>query len=142
MRMFGHRRWPTRAMLVIMVMAVLLFSAVGCQRASQDEATVDASDVTITLAVAPDPAVVGAAQLTVKLVDQDGQGIDGATVQLKGDMSHAGMQPVLAEASGTGGGVYLADFKWTMAGDWFVTVTATLPDGRTATRRFDLVVQR
>jgi hypothetical protein len=29
-----------------------------------------------------------------------------------------------------------------MSGDWFVTVTASLPDGRTLVRRFDLTVRR
>ena len=57
-------------------------------------------------------------------------------------MSHAGMQPVLAEASGGADGVYQAQWVWTMSGDWFVTVTAVLPDGRTLVRRFDLAVSR
>ncbi len=55
-------------------------------------------------------------------------------------MTHAGMQPVLADAGSGADGVYPADFEWTMSGDWVVTVTAALPDGRTALRRFDLTV--
>jgi hypothetical protein len=31
-------------------------------------------------------------------------------------------------------------FRWTMAGDWFVTVDVTLPDGTTASQRFDFTV--
>jgi hypothetical protein len=50
------------------------------------------------------------------------------------------MQPALASASAAAAGVYEAQWMWTMAGDWFVTVTATLPDGRTLVRRFDLTV--
>ncbi len=55
-------------------------------------------------------------------------------------MSHAGMKPVLANISEGESGVYAVPFEWTMGGDWFVAVTATLPDGRVATKRFDLSV--
>lgn len=136
------KQWPSQATVILMVLVTLVLSAAGCQRASQQQGGDEAPDVAIALTLAPDPAVVGRAQLTVTLADQANQAIDGATVRLKGDMSHAGMQPVLADAGGDGGGVYTADLTWTMAGDWFVTVTADLPDGRTAVRRFDLTVQR
>jgi hypothetical protein len=74
------------------------------------------------------------------LTDVSGAPVQGASVSLQGDMSHAGMQPVLAEAGAAANGVYEAQWMWTMAGDWFVTVTAALPDGRTLVRRFDLTV--
>ncbi len=131
----------SRATVVFIVLGILVLSAASCQRASQQQSGEEAPDVAVTLAVAPEPAAVGPAQLTVALADRAGQSIDGATVRLKGDMSHAGMQPVLADAVDAGGGLYTADLTWTMAGDWFVTVTATLPDGRMAVRRFDLAVQ-
>jgi len=57
-------------------------------------------------------------------------------------MSHAGMQPLLADAAETTGGIYQAQWTWSMAGDWLVTATAALPDGRTLVRRFDLTVAR
>ena len=79
--------------------------------------------------------------MVIQLADIAGKPIEGATVDVRGDMSHAGMQPVMAVATGAGGN-YSADFEWTMAGDWIVTVTAALPDGRTATRQFDLTVQK
>jgi hypothetical protein len=37
-------------------------------------------------------------------------------------------------------GEYRAAFEWTMAGDWIVTVTATLPDGHVATRQFPITI--
>ena len=74
--------------------------------------------------------------------DASGAPVEGATVSLKGDMSHAGMQPVLAEASGGAGGIYQSPWVWTMSGDWIVTITAVLPDGRTLVRRVDLAVSR
>ena len=119
---------------------VLLLGLASCQRASRQSEVDQAPDVRVILAVEPDPPAVGKARITVALADAAGQPIEGATVQLRGDMTHAGMQPVLTDAGSGADGVYPADFEWTMSGDWVVTVTAALPDGRTALRRFDLTV--
>ncbi len=74
--------------------------------------------------------------ITVK--DTDGNPINDATVDIKGDMSHAGMQPVLGESSASNGeGMYMIPYEWTMAGDWFVTVNVTLADGTVGSERFD-----
>lgn len=94
----------------------------------------------MTLNVEPDPPVVGPAELTIILVDATGQAIEGANLQVKGDMAHAGMVPVQATALGGSDGRYQAALEWTMGGDWIVTVLATLPDGRVTSRQFDLSV--
>jgi hypothetical protein len=119
-----------------------MVSLTGCQRASRQEAVDQAPEITVALLSDPDPALVGPATLAVQLSDANGASVQGATVSFKGDMSHAGMQPVLADAAETAGGVYEAQWVWTMSGDWIVTVTAALPDGRTLMRRFDLTVSR
>lgn len=125
---------------LLIALIVLLAALSGCQRASQQAAGDRVPEIAASLTIDPDPALVGPADLTVTLADASGLPVDGASVSLKGDMSHAGMQPVLAEATGGASGVYQAQWMWTMAGDWIVTVTATLPDGRTLVRRFDLAV--
>lgn len=61
----------------------------------------------------------------------------GAEVRLEGNMSHPGMQPVLAAARETSPGVYEGDLELTMAGDWLVLVDARLRDGRTVHRRIE-----
>jgi hypothetical protein len=48
------------------------------------------------------PATSGELQLT----DPSGAALPGARVALQGDMSHAGMQPLLAAAAETTAGVY------------------------------------
>lgn len=74
--------------------------------------------------------------ITIK--DSDGNPVNDATVDIKGDMSHAGMQPVLGESSSSNGeGMYMIPYEWTMAGDWFVTVNVTLADGTVGSERFD-----
>ena len=57
-------------------------------------------------------------------------GVSGATVEVTGDMTHAGMVPVITEASESEPGLYRADdFEFTMAGDWIITAEVELPDG-------------
>lgn len=123
-----------------LVLAVALLTA--CQRGgAQPEAADQAPDVAVTFAVSPDPPAVGWSTVVVTLTDAQGRPIQGARVALRGDMNHPGMRPVLAEAADAANGQYTAQFGWTMAGDWFVIVTAELPDGRQAVRRFDLRVR-
>jgi hypothetical protein len=122
-------------LLVLLIGPVL----VGCGRISRqaDQAT----DVNISLAVHPDPPGVGPAHLTISVTDADGTPINDARLQIKGDMTHAGMQPVLARVEGGDNGNYETPFEWTMGGDWIFTVTASLPDGRTTARHFTVTVE-
>jgi len=123
-----------------LLIALALFGLAigGCARVSQQEQTAD--DVDMSLAVMPDPPEVGATMLVVTLTDAEGNPIDEASLDIKGDMNHAGMEPVLADVAGGEGGTYEVPFEWTMGGDWVVTVTATLPDERIVSRTFDLSV--
>ena len=120
-----------------LLLLILLIPLAACARQSQQPA---AGDVEMTLAVRPDPPAVGDATLEITLTDGEGNPIEDARLNVKGDMSHAGMEPVLAEVEGGAGGVYQVPFRWTMGGDWFVTVDAVLADGTTISRRFDLAV--
>jgi hypothetical protein len=131
-----------RQKLIFPIIFLLLVSVVlgGCARQSQQVNQSNSDDIDMTLVVAPDPPVVGESDLLITLREKDGLPIDGASLEIKGDMSHAGMKPVLANISEGESGVYAVPFEWTMGGDWFVAVTATLPDGRVATKRFDLSV--
>jgi len=56
-------------------------------------------------------------------------------------MGHDGMQPLRAKLKGGPGGQYEAPFMWTMAGNWTLTVAASLPDGQIARRDFHITVQ-
>jgi hypothetical protein len=90
------------------------------------------------LALQPERPKVGMATATVKLADADGQPVRGARVKLEGNMNHAGMRPVLAEAKEAGPGEYRADLEFTMGGDWFVLIDARLADGRQLRRKIDV----
>lgn len=124
---------------LILVVVLLSLALVGCSRISQQGA--QATGVNIDLVVYPDPPWVGPCHLAVNLTDAEGAPIENAHLQIKGDMTHAGMKPVLAQVGDGTGGRYETPFKWTMGGDWIVTVTASLPDGRTAQQQFTFTVQ-
>jgi hypothetical protein len=113
--------------------AVVLLFLTSCSRGS-----VDLSDVGLDLVIDPDPPQIGPAIVEVSLYDVEGQIITGAQVALEGNMSHAGMVPVLAPAAETWPGVYRADLEFTMGGDWFILVRAKLPDGRSMERKVDV----
>lgn len=114
-----------RALLLAAVLCSAL-AAAGCER----RGGAASSDVYIDVAVEPQPPVVGPATVTVTLLDAAGQPLEGAEVEVEGDMSHAGMAPVIAAAVGGADGRYVTDgFRFTMAGDWFFVVRATLSNG-------------
>lgn len=113
-----------------LTLLLLLFLS-ACARNSQQ---VDDSGVQMEVTVAE--TAVTATTLTVTLHDADGNPIDDAYLIIKGDMSHAGMMPVMATADGGTDGVYTTPFEWTMGGNWVVTVVADLGDGTTISREF------
>jgi hypothetical protein len=57
---------------------------------------------------------------------------------LEGNMSHAGMAPVFAEAMEMDAGRYRATMELSMTGDWLVLVHATLADGRKLELQFEI----
>ena len=61
---------------------------------------------------------------------KDNTGVSGATVEVTGNMTHAGMEPVIASAKETEAGLYVAEeFMIEMPGDTVVTANITLSDG-------------
>ena len=83
---------------------------------------------------------MGESQLTVTVTGADGKAIDDAQVEVEGDMAHAGMVPVNGTAGEGLDGRYQVPFRWTMGGDWVVTVKVSLPGGGSATKQFPLTV--
>jgi hypothetical protein len=113
---------------------LLVITLTGCQRGSSK----DIPDIGIDLAVSPNPPQVGPVLLILTVSDANGQPISGAQIEVEGNMSHAGMAPVLGRAVETTPGHYEAPLEFTMSGDWSILVKATLPDGRTLERPLNL----
>ena len=83
---------------------------------------------------------MGDSELVFVLTGFDEEPIQGATLEVRGEVEGVDMEPVIAEAAGGSSGVYRVPFRWDRAGDWTVTVEAALPDGTIATREFDVSV--
>ncbi len=112
-------------------MCLLLLFVAGCRSDS-------AVDVTIAPEVAPQPPRVGHVSITLRVTDASGNAVTGARLKLEGNMSHAGMVPVFAEAAEVEPGRYRANMELTMAGDWIVLVHLTLPHGVTVDHQFQI----
>jgi hypothetical protein len=122
-----------RATLKLILALIFFLLPMACNGRNSQQTNND--DMRIIVAV--ESTSVGETALLVTVTDKEGTPIDNATVSVKGDMSHAGMVPVLADATNGENGVYEMPFEWTMGGDWIVTVEVTLPDGRSATQQFN-----
>jgi hypothetical protein len=59
-------------------------------------------------------------------------------VRLQGHMSHPGMTPIAADAAERAPGVYVADFAFTMRGDWALLVSVTAASGPRLEQRIDV----
>ncbi len=117
----------------LFVMFILLLALTACNGRNSQQT--DNADIRIIAAVAS--TQVGQTELLITITDNAGNPINDAEVSVKGDMSHAGMTPVLAETSSGSDGVYKMPFEWTMGGDWIVNVEVVLADGRTASQQFN-----
>ena len=123
----------SRLLLPALACAALLLG-VACQRRAEPE-----PDVLVEHEVSPQPPKVGPAVFSLRLADADSsKPLAGARVDLEGNMTHAGMTPVFAEASEAEPGNYRATLQLTMGGDWVVIAHVALPDGRRLERRFDV----
>lgn len=122
------------SLLAVCCLALLCTALLtACQRGGAD-----LPEIGVELEIEPWPVRVGVATVTVALMDEAGQPIQGADVELEGNMNHAGMMPVFASAAEVAPGRYQAQLEFTMGGDWFIIVRAALPDGRSLERTFDV----
>ena len=101
----------------------------GAQGGSESSPT--SSPTAVRTELEGEPAL-GEAKVLVYVL-RDNQGVSGATVEVTGDMTHAGMAPVTASAKEVGAGLYETEgFAFTMAGDWLITSEVVYPDGTEA----------
>ncbi len=134
----GGRRHPLWALAPLALTALLLL--VACDP-PDDRADADPRR-SIGVALATTPAAVGAAVVEVRPLLDDVP-VEGATVQVVGDMTHAGMAPVQAAAQPDPDGAYRTeDFAFTMAGDWVLSIDVTYPDGTVRSTTMNVSVER
>jgi hypothetical protein len=124
----------SRILSPLFVLAVLCLA--GCTGGKSGDS---AEDVNVKFKIQPEPPEVDdPARVTLNLADKDGKPVKEAKLKLEGNMNHAGMKPVFADAKEVAPGKYEATLQLTMGGDWYVEVTGSLSDGRKLKRKFDV----
>ena len=127
-----YRSWrtATHAVAPLVALAALTLLVAACRPpADAGTSTAGANVGVVSVELLTRPARVGPAAIEVR-VQRDGAPIEGASVRVTGDMTHAGMVPVVAEAPAFEPGVYRSDaFAFDMAGDWVITADVTYADG-------------
>ncbi len=100
----------------------------GSAQAQEAQGESGSSPTAVRTELEGEPAL-GEAKVRVYVLENN-EGVSGATVEVTGDMTHAGMAPVTATAKEVGAGLYETEgFEFTMAGDWLLTSEVVYPDG-------------
>ncbi len=94
----------------------------------------------MTFEVDPNPPGVGPSHLTITLTEEDGTPIDNATLEITGTMPQEDMQLRMAKTRPASNGQYETPFLWAIAGDWVLTVNATLSNGQVVEHDFTVAV--
>ncbi|MBN8617480.1 MAG: FixH family protein [Anaerolineae bacterium] len=129
-----------KALKALLSLALLATILAACGQQTTPTAT--PIPVEISLRAEPEALAVGSTTLIVRVTDLSGTPIDGAVLQVHGDMDHEGMAPIDREVNESVSGDYRVPFEWSMGGGWIVTVTARLPnDGGEVSERFDVFVE-
>jgi hypothetical protein len=129
----GRRTAAFRCLGAILFAACVAVSAAGCRRASDT-----VKDVSVQEKISPQPVRVGQATVEIQLADASARPVTHAKIDVEGDMSHPGMGPVIATATETSPGMYIAYLDFNMGGDWVVLSHIVLADGRKLERRIDV----
>lgn len=124
----------TRVLGLLLVLAVGATVPAGCARGGEGST----GGYVVDVAISPQPPRVGPATVTVTLAGPAGEAVSGARVELEGNMSHAGMVPVIAQAVESAAGQYESTLEFTMAGDWIMIVRASLANGQLVEHRVDV----
>lgn len=119
---------------MVVALCVWLALAQGCTQ----QKTSSSTNLTLAYEVSPLPTRIGDVTITVRMTEASGKPVAGARVSLEGNMTHPGMVPVLVEAKEIAPGRYQSIMKLSMAGDWYVMVHVTLPDGRELDQEFEI----
>jgi hypothetical protein len=126
----------------LMVMLLLMVTLLGCGRIQNERFTGGEDDlpngVVLEVTVVDQTSLrVGTASEVQMTLTQNGDVVSGAMLEVEGNMTHAGMEPVFTGVTEVAPGDYRAPLEWTMGGDWLLTIRGTLPDGTVIEQQLD-----
>jgi len=134
-----HTLCGRRGALLLTVL-LLTLSVAGCGRIQRPAPATD-DGYSVTLVSEPAQSGVGTGMLILTLRDSANKPVEGATLEVIGNMSHAGMVPVNGVMQSAVGGEYRVSMEWTMSGDWYIDITFRTRDGAEVSRRFPIRVE-
>ena len=114
----------------VVISALLLLLVSACKPPSDGAASGGGLPPGLQASLTLDgPAVTGPVPVRLELSGADGPAeVSGVTIT--GNMTHAGMQPVIVPAAQVGPHTWLADgFAFNMGGDWFLLAEVELEGG-------------
>ncbi len=127
--------------VILLVLCLLLTACPPPDSRGNSGVGKEVEGITITTKLQDELSVGGS---TIEIfITQNDEPLSGAQVTVTGDMTHAGMSPVIATATEQEKGLYLTEgFEFTMAGDWIVTTEVKLPGGQRVNDTVSLSVSR
>jgi hypothetical protein len=134
----GRRLTVSRRSRLHTDLSILLLALSACWLGIACHRPAQARDLTFESTVSPRPVVGRPALLELHVLDAGGRPVLGAQLRVEAQMSHPGMAPWLATATERGNGVYDVPLRFSMAGDWIVLVTGSLPNGDKVEHRVDV----
>lgn len=111
---------PLKALFALSIGLTLLLTA--CSGAGSVAPAQTAEPVTITMNVLPDPPVVGDVLLYFNVVDDQGQPVTGAEVNVMADHTDMSGMTMQGNATDQGKGIYAITTNFSMTGQWKITV--------------------
>jgi YtkA-like len=129
----GRRRVASGYGIFLTLACLAAISLTSCHRAGDAAPT-----LSVQQNVAPQPAKVGPAVLSITLTGADTKPITHASVTVEADMTHPGMSPVFGDVKEIAPGRYQARLNFTMGGDWVVLTHIKLANGQTVERQMDV----
>jgi len=114
-------KWSLAALVALLIPTAL---------AAADLKTVHAGDLTVGLAIAPDPPRMGENRLDVTLADAAGKPVESATLGFVWDMPAMGAMPEMkgnGAVRAAGSGRWAISYPLSMGGDWFLTLSIDAP---------------
>ena len=123
-------------LIVIVLILILAALLAGCAPQTQEEAT---DPVKFTFETNPAPPVAGKNEIILKLQDQDGKLLTGATVDVSADHTDMTGMTMSGQATEQEDGKYAITADFSMSGTWKITAYVR-KDGLDVKKDFELKI--
>lgn len=129
-----------RKTIFISMLVLLSVPMASCGAAATAAETTSAKPVNIVVSTNPNPAMMGDVELVFTITDEEGNPIEGATVDVSADHTDMTGMGMSGLATAQGSGMYAINANFQHSGNWKLTVYVR-KDGLDYEEDIDLKVQ-